>query len=104
MNYICQTANCAIALSKASFPNAMNCPVCQAPLVKLKTQSNISEEDQQLISKLPYLVAFPLKETLNQSDYEKRLHRLGYTFLNYLKFLALVSASEFFNADYALRG
>ena len=100
MIYTCLTFNCAISLSKASFPNAMNCPVCQEPLVKLKTPSNISEEDQQLISKLPYIIAFPLKETLNQNDYEKRLRRLEYTFLNYLKFLALISVSEFFNADY----
>jgi hypothetical protein len=34
MPYTCTTPTCAIALSKAAFPVAMNCPVCAQPLVE----------------------------------------------------------------------
>ncbi len=35
--YTCTTPTCAIALSKAAFPVAMNCPVCAQPLVEAYT-------------------------------------------------------------------
>jgi len=97
--YVCVTPSCAIGISKATFPTAMNCPVCQVPLTLQTNESILSEEDEQLIASLPYVIAYPLKETLLQTDYEKRLHRLGYTFINFLKYLGLISISEFFNSD-----
>jgi len=63
----------------------------------------LSAEDLALINSLPYVIAYPLKETLLQNDYEKRLHRLGYTFINFLKYLGLISISEFFNSDFKNR-
>lgn len=48
MNYSCQTPNCAIALSKATFPVAMNCPVCQQSLVEEKKESEISIESESI--------------------------------------------------------
>ena len=99
--YHCQTPSCAIAISKAEFPVEMNCPVCQTHLseiIKLN-ESIISIQDNELLQKLPYVIAYPLKETLLQNDYEKRLHRFGYTFINFLKYLGLISISEFFNSD-----
>ena len=99
MNYQCHTSVCAIALSKATFPVAMNCPVCQTPLQLTQSESVLSEKEQRLIDILPYVIAYPLKETLLQNDYEKRLHRMGYTFINFLKYLGLISISEFFNSD-----
>ena len=86
-HHICHTPDCAIAISKASFPVAMNCPVCQQPLSLVEERSALSEEDEQLIANLPYLIAYPLKDTLLQKDPEKRLHRLGYTFINFLKYI-----------------
>jgi hypothetical protein len=46
MSFTCQNSTCAIALSKAAFPVAMNCPVCQQPLVELKEPSSVSYEDE----------------------------------------------------------
>ena len=97
--FICQTPSCALALSKAPFPIAMNCPHCQTPLEEKSDTINLSPDDVALINSLPYVIAYPLKETLLQTDYEKRLHRLGYTFSNFLKYLGLISISEFFNSD-----
>ena len=95
--FICQTPSFAIAISKAEFPVTMNCPVCQTPLTE--AVKSLSQKDLDLIASLPYVIAYPLKETLLQTDYEKRLHRLGYTFSNFLKYLGLISISEFFNSD-----
>ena len=101
--YICKNTSCALAISKAAFPVAMNCPVCQIPLEEKLDTIEISSEDLALINSLPYVIAYPLKETLLQNDYEKRLHRLGYTFINFLKYLGLISISEFFNSDFKNR-
>ena len=103
MSFICQNITCSIAIIKANIPDAGNCPVCKQPLVELKETPLLSEEDEKLIASLPYVIAYPLKETLLQNDYEKRLHRLGYTFINFLKYLGLISISEFFNSDFKNR-
>ena len=101
--FVCKNISCAISISKATFPIAMNCPVCQNPLIENNNSIDLSPEDLALINSLPYVIAYPLKETLLQNDYEKRLHRLGYTFINFLKYLGLISISEFFNSDFKNR-
>jgi tetratricopeptide (TPR) repeat protein len=97
--YICNTPNCAISLSKAAFPVSMNCPVCQQALTELIEKPLLSEEDELLISKLPYVIAYPLKRTLIEKHPWTRINLLKDTFLNYLKYLGLITASEFFNSD-----
>lgn len=106
MPFICQNQNCAIAISKQEFAKQLfdvlngNCPECQQPLVELKVEPLISEEDEQLIASLPYVIAYPLKQTLSEKDPVKRIYLFNYTFLNYLKYLGLLSASEFFNSSF----
>ena len=99
MNYSCQTPNCAIALSKATFPVAMNCPVCQQSLVEEKKESEISIGDEVLINSLPYVIAYPLKQTLLEKHAWSKINLFKDTFQNYLKYLGLLSASEFFNSE-----
>ncbi len=96
--YICSTPSCAIALSKAAFPVSMNCPVCQQALTELIEKPLLSEEDEQLISNLPYVIAYPLKRTLLEKHAWTKINLLKDTFLNYLKYIGLIAASEFFNS------
>jgi tetratricopeptide (TPR) repeat protein len=96
--YICSTPSCAIALSKAAFPVSMNCPVCQQALTELIEKPLLSEEDEQLISNLPYVIAYPLKRTLLEKHPWTKINLLKDTFLNYLKYIGLITASEFFNS------
>jgi tetratricopeptide (TPR) repeat protein len=98
MSYTCLNTTCAIALSKATFPVVMNCPVCQQPLQEVLETSSISETDEQLIATLPYVIAYPLKRALTEKHAWTRVNLLKDTFLNYLKYLGLVSASEFFHS------
>ena len=49
MKFICQNPTCAIAISKAAFPDAMNCPVCAQALVELVESNELSAEDENLI-------------------------------------------------------
>ena len=104
MSFICKNTTCAIAISKAAFPVPMNCPVCQQSLVELKETPLISEEDEQLIASLPYVIAYPLKQTLLEKHTWTRINLFKDTFLNYLKYLGLLSASEFFNSNIKDRG
>ncbi|MFN4878835.1 MAG: tetratricopeptide repeat protein [Flavobacteriia bacterium] len=97
--YICNTPSCAIALSKASFPVSMNCPVCQQALIEFIEKPLLSEEDELLISNLPYVIAYPLKRTLLEKHPWTKINLLKDTFLNFLKYLGLIAASEFFNSS-----
>ncbi len=102
MHFICKNPDCSAPEIKKgkAYPSAMECPFCDAPLEEV---FSFSDEELNLLSNLPYVIAYPLKETLLQNDYEKRLHRLGYTFINFLKYLGLISISEFFNSDFKNR-
>jgi len=98
MKFICQTQTCAIAISKAAFPASMACPVCSKALVELIDSNELSEEDENLIASLPYVIAYPLKRTLLEKHPWTKINLFKDTFLNYLKYLGLLSASEFFNS------
>jgi tetratricopeptide (TPR) repeat protein len=98
MNFFCSNQTCAISISKASFPISMNCPVCQNPLQEEVIESTISLDEQLLISQLPYVIAYPFKRMLEEPDGRNKLELLAYTFLNGLKYLGLVIASEYFNS------
>jgi len=102
MSFICQTTSCAIAISKAEFPIAMNCPVCQTLLSEVV--ESLSQKDIDLIASLPYVIAYPLQQTLLEKHPPQRINLFKDTFLNYLKYLGLLSASEFFNSDIKDKG
>jgi tetratricopeptide (TPR) repeat protein len=59
---------------------------------------SLFEEDEKLIASLPYVIAYPLRQTLLEKVPVKRIYLFNYTFLNYLKYLGLLAASEFFNS------
>jgi len=100
MNFFCKDSKCAIAISKATFPVAMNCPVCQNPLQVEAQTSNLTEVDELLLQNLPYVIAYPLKQTLLEQHAATRINLFRDTFLNYLKYLGLLTASEFFNSPF----
>ena len=102
--FTCKNTTCALAISKAVFPIAMNCPVCQIPLEEKLDTIELSPEDLALINSLPYVIAFPLKRTLLESHPWTKVNLFKDTFLNYLKYLGLLSASEFFNSDIKDKG
>ena len=57
------------------------------------------EHDTRIIETYPYFLAHPFKRALEEEDGFKRLHLLKEVFLNYLKYLGLLTASEYFNSD-----
>ena len=61
--------------------------------------SKLSTKDIDLIASLPYVIAYPLQQTLLEKHPPQRINLFKDTFLNYLKYLGLLSASEFFNSD-----
>lgn len=64
----------------------------------------LSSDDLALIESLPYVIAYPLKRTLLEQHPWTRINLLKDTFLNYLKYLGLLSASEFFNSEIKDKG
>ena len=65
---------------------------------------HLSSDDLALIESLPYVIAYPLKRTLLEQHPWTRINLLKDTFLNYLKYLGLLSASEFFNSEIKDKG
>ena len=55
--------------------------------------------DSKIMETYPYFLAHPYKRALEEEDAFKRLHLLKEVFLNYLKYLGLLTASEYFNSD-----
>jgi tetratricopeptide (TPR) repeat protein len=69
-----------------------------------KSGIQLSAEDLALINSLPYVIAYPLKRTLLESHPWTKINLLKDTFENYLKYLCLLSASEFFNSEIKDKG
>ena len=66
--------------------------------------SELSQEDSTLIDSLPYVIAYPLQQTLLEKHPWTKINLFKDTFLNYLKYLGLLSASEFFNSEIKDKG
>ena len=60
---------------------------------------SLDELDTRIIELYPYFLAHPYKRALDEEDSFKRLHLLKEVFLNYLKYLGLLTASEYFNSN-----
>lgn len=63
------------------------------------TEQLIDKEDQKIIDTYPYFLAHTYHRALTETESFKRIHLLKETFLNYLKYLGLVTASEYFSSD-----
>lgn len=59
----------------------------------------IDKNDETIISSYPYFLAHPYKRAIEEEDGFKRLHLLKEVLLNYLKYLGLLTASEYFNSN-----
>jgi tetratricopeptide (TPR) repeat protein len=103
VSYTCKNPDCSAPENKKGkkYPSAMECPFCDVPL---EEELSFSEEDLNLINSLPYVIAYPLKRTLSENHPGTRLNLFKDTFLNYLKYLGLLSASEFFNSNIKDKG
>jgi tetratricopeptide (TPR) repeat protein len=98
MSYICNNPECSAPENKMGkmYPSAMECPFCDVDLVEVVS---FSEADTELINSLPYVIAYPLKRALAENHPWTKINLLKDTFLNYLKYLGLITASEFFNSS-----
>jgi hypothetical protein len=93
INDYCELNNSEFYLSVGG-----DCPNCSAEL-QLITKELIDADDTFIIQTYPYFLSHPYKRALEEQDPFRRLHLLKETFLNYLKYLGLVTASEYFSSD-----
>ena len=63
------------------------------------TKIIIDSNDETIINTYPYFLAHPYKRAIEEEDGFKRLHLLKEVLLNYLKYLGLLTASEYFNSN-----
>jgi tetratricopeptide (TPR) repeat protein len=79
---------------KAGFEKPQKCPGCQQPVV---LQPNFTAFEKDVINNYPYLIALPFKRMLEE---ENQLKNLVFTFLNTLKYMALIVASEYYRSPF----
>jgi tetratricopeptide (TPR) repeat protein len=99
MSFVCSNTVCSAPESKKgkAYPSAMDCPFCDEPLVEV---FSFSEEELSLFANLPYVIAYPLKRAVTEQHPGDKVNLLKDTFLNYLKYMGLLAASEFFNSPF----
>ena len=99
MSFVCSNTECSAPESKKgkAYPSAMDCPFCDEPLVEV---FSFSEEELSLFANLPYVIAYPLKRAVTEQHPGDKVNLLKDTFLNYLKYMGLVTASEFFHSPF----
>jgi tetratricopeptide (TPR) repeat protein len=98
--FICNSPSCAISISKAEFPESMLCPICQESLCLKSENTALKIDVDSLLANLPYVIAYPLQKTLSEKHSGTKINLLKDTFLNYLKYIGLLAASEFFTSPY----
>ena len=98
LSYICTNVACPAPaeFKEKEFPAAMDCIFCSTPLT---AKTSFTAEQEELLDSLPYVIAYPLKRTLLESHAWTKINLFKDTFLNYLKYLGLLCASEFFSSD-----
>ncbi len=98
MTYTCKNNDCSAPENKKgrTYPSAMDCPFCDSPLVEDIT---LTEIELNLINELPYVIAYPLRRAITENHSWSKINLLKDTFLNYLKYMGLITASEFFNSS-----
>lgn len=74
----------------------MDCPMCDTPL---EQSIEYSDFDKLVIEEYPYVLAYPYKRMLEETEGRNKLELLAYTFLNGLKLLSLELASEYFQSN-----
>jgi tetratricopeptide (TPR) repeat protein len=99
MSFICSNKECSAPENKKDkvYPSAMDCPFCDEPLIEV---FSFSEEELHLFANLPYVIAYPLKRAVTEQHPGDKVNLLKDTFLNYLKYMGLVAASEFFQSPF----
>ncbi|WP_353083286.1 hypothetical protein [Flavobacterium sp.] len=101
-NFYCASESCLLAINRIHFSSSQLCPNCKVPLT-INAADFIDFKDKKIINEFPYLLAFPYQRALLEQDPYKKLHLLKETFLNYLKYLGLLTASEYFNSSLKIK-
>ena len=93
--YYCTTPDCPIPYTAYNkFEKPQRCPACNQPLtVKL----DLTAFEKDVINNYPYVIAFSFKRMLEE---ENQMKNLIFTFLNTLKYMALIVATEYFRSPY----
>ena len=94
----CSNEKCDLYGKNIKFFIEDYCPSCNN-LLNYYNENKISSDDNEIINKYPYLIAYPYKRFLLEKDPYKKLHILKETFLNYLKYIALIILSDYMNSD-----
>ena len=95
--YHCNNSSCFIHQDHIGLANPQQCPNCQEEL-QLDEKELIDKNDELIIHQFPYVLAYPYQRALLEQEPYKKIQLLKETFLNYLKYLGLLVASEYFNS------
>jgi len=98
MSFICNNPECSAPEHKKgrSYPSAMECPFCDAPLVEVVS---FSHAELSLIKSLPYVIAYPLRRALGEKHAFTKINLLK----DYEKNGEIEKADEFYQKEKTIR-
>jgi hypothetical protein len=101
-NYFCKIDNCNFNIHNVGLRIQQLCPSCSNQML-LNEDLLLDDLTESIINHYPYVIAYPYKRAVLEQDPYKKIHLLKETFLNYLKYLGLLTASEYFNVDIKIK-
>jgi hypothetical protein len=102
-NYRCNTPKCLLHTHGIGLPTAQLCPSCRRPLAVDEARM-MDEHDALIVREYPYVLALPYQRAILEQDVYRKLHLLAESFLNLLKYLGLLVASEYFYSGHKHKG
>ena len=66
----------------------------------LESDKAYSDFENDVISNYPYVITYPFKRMLDEEDGRNKLELLAYSFLNLMKYVGLILASDYFNLPF----
>ena len=99
--YICINLDCEIHKDEIVFPKQRDCYACKHPLVEKKRELTLTEDDKEIITNYPTVIALPFYEfiTNNEDSAFDKITRLKDVYEISLRYLALLVISEYFNIE-----
>ncbi len=95
--YYCKTPGC-IWNKKGYFSHLQGlCQECRQPLI---LEIEFDELETDVINNYPYIIAYPFKRMIEEQSYFYKFSILKDSFINTLKYLALLVATEYFRSSY----
>ena len=92
----CPNTDCAVNQRGKEMPVFMTCPLCDTAL---ESQRQFTPFQLKVKDNFPYVIAYPFIRMVEEPAGRNQLELLAFTLINVLKYLGLITASEYYDSS-----